>query len=228
MGFEQVIPNQDISSINTNEVTRVYRGRGQGLIKSNVKYNFGIYADNNGSQVPFIEHYPVLNILGNPFPLFNSLSFPVDLCVKPTSYPPPPYVRFTPKCDNGGFSPEELQMRRKAETLKHQTTMKTKNISKAERFALVARGSNQKRSTYATQTISFTNPNTKNYPRSGDNLVIPLECPRQELTFPSTESDVPGPIVPLTYDTNVPLLRYKRTYTYPTQEQPPGPNSNIA
>ena len=80
----------------------------------------------------------------------------------------------------------------------------------------MAKGNNQKRETYATQTDKFTNPNTKNYPvLSGARMTLPTDCPRRPITSPSTSSDVPGPAVPLTYDPSVPLVNYKvfRTYT---------------
>lgn len=227
VGYNKVIPNQDISSIDIDLVTRIYNGRGTGFITSEVTYDFSIYTETAGSQIPFIEHYPVLNIFGNPFPIYNSLPYEIDLCVKPSSYPPPPWARFTNNCNNNGFTYEELQMRRKAETLRHQTSMKLRNPTKAELYAYVAKGLNQKKKTYATQTINYTNPNTQNYPTSGNGLTLPDSCDQQILTFPSSESNVPGPIIPLTFNPNVPLLRYKRTYTYPTQEQPPGPNSDV-
>jgi len=225
--FKKQIPNQDTSGIDLELVRRAYGGYGIGDLTSQVTYDFSLYGDGGPvSAQPFIEHYPVLSILGNPFPMYVSLPYEVDLCIKPTSYPPPPWVRFTNNCSNQGFTSQQLQMRRKAETLRHETALKSKRMTKAEYYAFIAKGLNNKKKTYATQTDSFTNPNTQNYPTSGNGLTLPTNCPNQVLTFPSSASDVPGPVVPLTFDPNVPLIRYKRAYIYPTSENPPGPFSD--
>lgn len=226
-GFKKKVPAQDTSAIDIDVILRAYSGYGTGNLTSEVTYDFSLYGD--GSKVttkPFIEHYPVLSILGEPFPIYFSNPYEVDLCRRPGSYPPPPWVRFTNSCSNSGYTSEQLQMRRKAETLRHETTLKAKRFTKAEYYAFVAKGFNNKKKTYATQTDTFTNPNTQNYPSNGDGLTLPSSCPNQILTFPSSASDVPGPVVPLTYDPNVPLVRYKRVYTYPTSEDPPGPGSD--
>lgn len=226
--FKQKIPGQDSSFIDIDVILRAYSGYGTGSLISEVTYDFGIFGDGTTvAAVPFIEHYPVLSILGEPFPVFLSDSLDVDLCLRPSSYPPPPWVRFTNNCSNLGFTSEQLQMRRKAETLKHENSLKEKRMTKAEYYAFVAKGLNNKKKTYATQTDTFTDPNTQNYPTSGSGLTLPQNCPNQVFTFPSSASDVPGPVVPLTFDPNVPLLRYRRVYTYPNPQKPPGPFSDI-
>jgi hypothetical protein len=225
--YKKTIPGQDTSGIDLDLIRRVYGGYGIGNLTSEVTYDFSIYGDGGTvTTQPFIEHYPVISILGEPFPVFLSSPYPIDLCIRPTSYPPPPWVRFTNNCSNFGHTSDELQMRRKAETLKHQTNMKQRKTTKAEYYAYIAKGLNNKKKTYATQTDTYTNPNTQNLPTSGNGLSLPDTCPNQVLTFPSSSSDVPGPVVPLTYDPNVPLIRYQRVYTYPTSENPPGPYSD--
>ena len=226
-GFNQTIPGQDASAIDLDVVLRAYSGYGTGNLTSEATYDFSLYGDGvTTDSRPFIEHYPVLTILGQPFPTYDSSPFDVDLCVRPSSYPPPPWVRFTNNCSNLGYTSEQLQMRRKAESLRFQTNLKSRRLTKAEYYAFVAKGLNNKRKTYATQTDSYTNPNTQNYPTSGDGLTLPNDCPNQVLTFPSSASDVPGPVVPLTFDPNVPLIRYKRQLIYPTSQNPPGPGSD--
>jgi hypothetical protein len=158
------------------------------------------------------------NIDGNAFYEVKSIPYIVDLCAKPDSYPPPPWVRFTPFCPDPNLTPEEkeqLQMRRKAETLKHLNNQHDRSSTRTQQYAFVAKGLNQKRMTFATQTDSYTNPNTKNYPiLSGRAMTLPADCSGRVFTFPSSSSDVPGPIVPLTYDPNVPLVNYKTIRTY--------------
>ena len=91
----------------------------------------------------------------------------------------------------------------------HVSNKHERRMTKAQQYSFIARGFNQKRQTYATQTDKFTNPNTKGYPVLGNGLALPTECGQRVLTFPSSASDVPGPVVPLTYDPNVPLINYK-------------------
>lgn len=80
------------------------------------------------------------------------------------------------------FSYEELQMRRKAETLKHRYNQN--KLTKNQRWARAAKGSY-------------------------------VGCaPTGPISNMSTSSDVPGTPVVLTSDESVPLVGYKKVYTY--------------
>lgn len=222
VGYNSVIPGQDASSISLNLVRSAYRNRGgRGLLYSDVEYDFGL------SSRPFLEHYPVLSIFGTGTYDAQSQPYDIDLCIRVINTQPPPWPRFSLNCQT--YSPaerEQLQMRRKAETLFHRqnsisrTNTNTTNsgMTKKMHFAYVAKGLNQKKQTYATQTQTYTNPNTKGLPTLGAGLSIPPECGRRAVTNPSTASDVPGPTVPLTYDPSVPLVGYRVIRTYPTTQ----------
>ena len=212
IGYSNVIPNATSARFDIGAFKAEFRNRDKSaVITSKVTYNFSV------TELPFMEAYPLQYISGNGFFTATSQDFIVDLCVKPTEFPPPPWPRFSLPCPD--VTPEEraaLQMRRKAETLMHVSNKHERRMTKAQQYSFIARGFNQKRQTYATQTDKFTNPNTKGYPvlGGGSGLALPSECSQRVLTFPSSASDVPGPVVPLTYDPNVPLINYKVVRTY--------------
>lgn len=211
--YFNVVTGENSNTIDTTQFVKKYRNRDKkAILTSKVKYNFSV------DTLPFLEEYPLSSIEGTGFYEVSSSPYTVDLCIRPDSYPPPPWARYTPECPDPNMTPEErekLQMRRKAETLKHVNNQHQFSATKTQQYAFVAKGYNQRRQTYATQTDSYTNPNTKNYPvLNGRSMTLPTDCPPKVLTFPSTCSDVPGPIVPLTYDPSVPLLNYKPVRTY--------------
>ena len=211
IGYSNLIPGETSDTFDIGTFKAEFRNRDKSaVITSKVTYNFSV------TELPFMEAYPLQYIGGNGFFTATSQDFIVDLCVKPTEFPPPPWPRFSLPCPD--VTPEEraaLQMRRKAETLMHVSNKHERRMTKAQQYSFIARGFNQKRQTYATQTDNYTNPNTKGYPvLGGSGLALPSECAQRVLTFPSSASDVPGPVVPLTYDPNVPLINYKVVRTY--------------
>jgi hypothetical protein len=91
---------------------------------------------------------------------------------------PSPYSTYTQK---------QLDMRRKAEILQYSavsSNTKTNNLTKKEKFALIAKGT--------TQTIS-------------DSISTTNVCDNPLLLVPTSSSDVPGPIEYLYNDPTVPL-----------------------
>jgi hypothetical protein len=208
--YSNLIPGETSDRFDIGTFKAEFKNRDKSaVITSKVTYNFSV------TELPFMEAYPLQYIGGTGFFTATSQDFIVDLCVKPTEFPPPPWPRFSLPCPD--VTPEEraaLQMRRKAETLMHVSNKHQRRMTKAQQYSFIARGFNQKRQTYATQTDDYTNPNTKGYPVLGGGLALPSECAQRVLTFPSSASDVPGPVVPLTYDPNVPLINYKVVRTY--------------
>lgn len=102
-----------------------------------------------------------------------------------------PYTNISP--DKINAFKYELDMRRKAEVLKHSGPQKSNHINqftKAEKYAQIIRG---------------YSPYQK-YVSSGR---VSEACDASSNVFPSSSSDVPGPIVPLYYDKSVPLYNYK-------------------
>ena len=96
------------------------------------------------------------------------------------------------------FTPYQIAMRRKVEILKYEankTNTKTNNLTKAEKWNKLVNKSYQSR-TYSNELINSpyisTTPDNCNY--------IPT---------PSTACDIPGPLVYLQEDPNVPLYNYK-------------------
>jgi hypothetical protein len=108
-----------------------------------------------------------------------------------------PPIRKELVCPPPGFTTEQLNMRRKAEILKYnatKTNSKTNNLTKAQRFALLA---NNNRSQGLSQ-----------YFISNADPAVPI-CPN-DVSIPTStsSSDVPGPIINLVYDPTVPLYNY--------------------
>jgi hypothetical protein len=105
----------------------------------------------------------------------------------------------------------KLDERRKAEILKYKAN--SSNITKKQQYANAASNrwlTGRKRS-WATQTDTYTNPNTSPLQRVGDVLV----CNNNNVSCSLTSSsDVPGKIQTLCYNPTVPLYNYKVTRTY--------------
>jgi hypothetical protein len=107
-----------------------------------------------------------------------------------------PYERTNP-ITGEKFTKFEIDMRRKAEILKYKankSSTQTNNLTKAEIYAQAVNGKYQQR-TYAKDYIV-------------DNKV--KSCP-VDIKIPSSSSDVPGPIIDLYEDVNVPLYNYNNT-----------------
>lgn len=104
-----------------------------------------------------------------------------------------------------------LNERRKAEILKYKAN--SSNMTKKQQYANAASNrwlTGRKRS-WATQTVTYTNPNTSALQRVGNVLVCNNNNVRCTLT---SGADVPGKVQSLCYDPTVPLYNYKVTRTY--------------
>jgi hypothetical protein len=112
-----------------------------------------------------------------------------------------PLARFTPgnPYSSGKFTQMQLDMRRKVEILKYRankSSTQTNNLTKNQKFALLARGSIPSRSQTANNT----------------------KCEKDKLIpRPTSSSGVPGPVTYLYEDSAVPLYNYSgfNTRTYP-------------
>jgi hypothetical protein len=106
---------------------------------------------------------------------------------------------------------DKLNERRKAEILKYKANSSC--ITKNQQYANAASNrwlTGRKRS-WATQTVSYTNPNTSTLERVGDVLV----CNNNNVSCSLTsDCGVPGKIRKLCYNPSVPLYNYKVIRTY--------------
>jgi hypothetical protein len=116
-----------------------------------------------------------------------------------------------PYVNNPHYTQNDYNMRRKAEILKYKAN--SSNITKKQQYANAASNrwlTGRKRS-WATQTDTFTNPNTSTLERVGDVLV----CNNNNVSCSLTsDANVPGKVRPLCYNPLVPLYNYKVTRTY--------------
>lgn len=126
-------------------------------------------------------------------------------------YPPP-----VCDCDENAtyITPEQFDMRRKAEIFlyKKNATSKTKK----EQYALLAKGINiYKKISWATQSQYYTNPNVNGLPQVGYTLTCGDVNILQNCS-PTTNNNVPGPIMNICYDQTIPLtnLVTRRIYTF--------------
>lgn len=140
-------------------------------------------------------------------------------CSYPNDFVPDPprlWSRFENNCNicstgecgaNG-----ELAMRRKAEILQYNQNNKN-TLTKAQKWSKISRNNGLfKKKSFATQTLTFTDPNTSTFPDVNNNIIV--NC-SQNNCAPTTASNVPGKIMTLCYDKNVPLYMYpSRKYTY--------------
>ncbi len=126
-----------------------------------------------------------------------------------------PWQRFSvTKGVAGNFTNQQLDMRRKVETLKYVNNQN--NITSKQNFSKIVKGNGalMRRKQFATQSnVGFINANVDNLSREGNILFID-SCPKKT-TGLTSESDVPGPLMTLRIDESVPLTRYipvRRTY----------------
>lgn len=127
-----------------------------------------------------------------------------------------PLPRYTPVNPYAGgmFTKFQLDMRRKAEILKYnanKSSTQTNNLSKAQKFALLVRGSLPMPSQSALQSAS-----------QNDGV---LDCSNDEMVpTPTSACNVPGPIVYLYNDETAPLYNYSdynvRSYPEYVPENP--------
>lgn len=111
-----------------------------------------------------------------------------------------PITRYTPisPYTNTNLTPYDLDMRRKAEILKHtgpQKSTQASKLTKAQLFAQVVRGFSPTQKLLNKRTGIY-NPTSSEFCDSSLNRVL------------TSSSDVPGPIVALYLDNAVPLYQY--------------------
>ena len=122
-----------------------------------------------------------------------------------------PPTRFTLGTPYPNFTQSQLDMRRKAEILKYnnnQQNTKTNNLTKKELWSLLSKGkTNSKVSQYTISNNIF-----------GNTCISDIIKPTL-----TSSCDVPGSLIYLHYDPDVPLYNYNITRTFGTE-----PNSNTS
>jgi len=134
----------------------------------------------------------------------------------PSTIYPPPVCDCPPNVEY--ITPEQLDMRRKAEIFKYKKN--ASDQTKKQKYSLIAKGINiYRKKSWATQSEYYTNPNVNNLPKVGFTLTCGDDSPaaRNRATCsPTTNNDVPGPIMNICYDKTIPLTNYvtRRVYTF--------------
>ena len=111
------------------------------------------------------------------------------------------------------YTQSQLDMRRKAEILQYkQQSTQTNQFTKSQKWSQLVNGQFQNN----TKSIIINNPT---YDASGINIIgnnyvtrvynLVNNCPKDlYLPTPSSSCDVPGPVINLQYDQNIPLYNY--------------------
>jgi hypothetical protein len=127
-----------------------------------------------------------------------------------------PWSRATLACmdlSGSGITDFDLNMRRKAEVLsyKHKS-----GLTKKERWAKLNRGEMYKKRAWATQNFTYTNPNVNNldFVTGSTTTLTCSNDPPELIKNPTSASDVPGKIIDLYLDEDVPLINYKNRVTF--------------
>lgn len=121
---------------------------------------------------------------------------------------PPPRNELQASPYELGFTMFQLNMRRKVEILQHRpakTNTQTNNATRSQQWAHFVRNGAGVSQTVISQIANNQEPTDELCP---DDRLIPK---------PTSSSDVPGPIIDLVYDPNVPLYNYQ-TNTLPAPE----------
>ena len=117
--------------------------------------------------------------------------------------------------DNGlSYSTYALDQRRKAEILKYKGN--SAQLSRAQQYSMASRNALTRKKSWATQTQTYTNPNVDNLPeiQNAGGVAVSLQCNGTTVRCSLTsDSDVPGPVIPLCIDESVPLYNYKLQVT---------------
>ena len=117
-----------------------------------------------------------------------------------------PPTRYNPVSPYPQFTQFQLNMRRKTEILKYSasnTNSKTNNFTKSERWAQLISGNYQRRTTPQSEIVKSSQNN--NVIDCSANNLIPT---------PTSASGVPGPVIYLYEDPNVPLYNYNVVRSY--------------
>ena len=192
-------------------------------LSGNFVYDFRISAINavgHGSPSNIFETTP-----------FGASQVQYNNCgIKGYVSPPPPWSRAggnnCPNCvSNYGYaacgpngepySTYALDQRRKAEILKYRNN--SSHLSPALTYSMISRNAFTRKKSWATQTQTYTNPNVNNLPKieNAAGITVALQCNQPNVLCSLTsDSDVPGPVVPLCIDESVPLYNYKMQVTY--------------
>jgi hypothetical protein len=116
------------------------------------------------------------------------------------------------------ITPEQLDMRRKAEIFKYKKN--SANLTKQQKYSMAVTGNGPSRKKcWAAQSEYYTNPNVNNLPLNNDILTCGNDSPLAQKIAncsPSTNNNVPGPIINICYDKTIPLTNYitRRIYTF--------------
>ena len=121
-------------------------------------------------------------------------------------------------CLGASYSTYELDQRRKSEIFKYKKN--GAQLSQAQQYSMAARNALTRKKSWATQTQTYTNPNVNKLPEIQipvNNVIrtVSLRCNGPVIHCSLTsDSDVPGPFIPLCMINTVPLYNYKIQVTY--------------
>ena len=107
------------------------------------------------------------------------------------------------------YSTYELDQRRKAEILRHKNN--SAQMSKAQHYSMASRNA-------LTRKKSWANLPETQIPIDGVLRTVSLQCRNQPAIRCSltSGSDVPGPVIQLCFNPQIPLYNYKMQVTYPS------------
>ena len=139
------------------------------------------------------------------------MTTPSLACSSTPPNPPNVWTRIRSDCydyENGKYTSFDINMRRKAEILKHKGNQN--NLSKKQHYSKIINGhGSSKKKVWANQTDLVTNPNVNNVGTRSGNTIVLSDCNTTTIKTPSSHSDVPGDIL-LYYDKSVPLIGYQQ------------------
>ena len=130
--------------------------------------------------------------------------------VRPSSFVNPNYI---PIMCTQNPSNEDLDMRRKAEILQYRNN--DGKLTKKQKWSRMVKGHGPGgKTSWATQTVNYTDPNIRKLYKSSQFTLlcnsVPVKC-----ALP-TDNNVPGNGPPICFEKDVPLTRYIVRRTYPS------------
>ena len=189
-----------------------------------------IYFLKNGSSYDFQVSAINASGQGDPSPISATPVAPLTTSCGIINFvpSPPPWSRAggnnCPNCDSNygyatcgnsikPYSTYALDQRRKVEILKYRSN--SAQLSPAMFYSMISRNAFTRKKSWATQTQTHTEPNVDKLPEiKSEGATVALQCNKPPVLYSLTsDSDVPGPVIPLFIDTSVPLYNYKLQVT---------------
>jgi hypothetical protein len=106
---------------------------------------------------------------------------------------------------------DDLRMRRKAEILQYNKNQN--KMTQKQNWSMISKGYLNRKKGWAVQNYNITNPNTSDlqFANGSNTILICNNTPNVIIKTPTSSSGVPGKVINLYLDPDIPLVNYNDT-----------------